>query len=248
VKALRNVAVMISLLVGTIMPSKADVLFQSIPDLTVATDVNSCSTCAFTSIPDIQVFDQFSLNTSATINSILFDAMTSYRYGSYIYQFPTYVQLSIWTVVPAILTGGQLGTLPGSQLLEQTLNFNSIHDTQYDTSVVTLAPTPFALTAGTYYISFYNPTDLILTWYTGGSGLSFQQGTANYPSGWSVGFALYGASGVPEPGTWALMLIGFASLAFEGFRRTNRQRGESSRNRNLLRNWPQKSPAIDCNR
>ncbi len=154
-----------------------------------------------------------------TINNILFDALTSYHYGSYIYQFPTDVQLSIWTVVPAILTGGQLETLPGSQLLEETLSFDTIYDTPYNTSVVGLAPTQISLTAGTYYISFYNPTDLILTWYTGGSGLSFQQGTANYPSGWSVGFALYGVSGVPEPSTWALMLLGFAGLAFEGFRR-----------------------------
>jgi PEP-CTERM motif len=91
---------------------------------------------------------------------------------------------------------------------------------------VTIDPTWFTLAAGTYEISFYNPNDLLLAWYKGGSGLSFQlHSSVNYPSGDSVGFALDGVSGVPEPSTWALMLLGFAGISFEGFRRMKKGTG-----------------------
>jgi hypothetical protein len=94
----RRAAITLFVLPGTILPSSADVLFQSIPDLSVNTCDNACSTCSFV---NVQVFDSFSLSSAAAISAIEFNVVTSYFYpgvGTY-YQFPSYVNLSIWTAV-----------------------------------------------------------------------------------------------------------------------------------------------------
>jgi hypothetical protein len=218
-RAVRRAAVVLSVLAATILSSSAAVLFQSIPDLSVNTGDNACSTCSF---DNVQVFDLFSLSGAATINAVEFNVIRSFFYKGLgtRYQFPSYVDLSVWTSVPAVLSNGQLGTLPGAEIFSETLMFGSISNTAYNISEVMVDPTALTLGAGTYEISFYNPNDLLLAWYKGGSGLSFQLGTsANYPSGDSVGFALYGVSAVPEPSTWAMMLLGFAGLGYPRYRR-----------------------------
>ena len=41
----------------------------------------------------------------------------------------------------------------------------------------------------------------------------------------TANFAVAALGGVPEPSTWAMMLIGFAGLGFAGYVKTRRARG-----------------------
>jgi hypothetical protein len=47
--------------------------------------------------------------------------------------------------------------------------------------------------------------------------VNYAQGTGN-PSGLNVEFTS-ASSGVPEPSTWAMMVLGFAGLGFAGYRK-----------------------------
>jgi len=166
----------------------ADTLFQSIPDLTVTPVTNAwCSSCSGT----FQVFDTFSLGSNSTIGSISFDVQTNYF-------FPANVTVSIWTI--------NLDGTPGSSLFSQTfapLDFASIQNTVNNTSIVTVLPIGLSLTAGTYDISFFNPSNLGVPGYSGGSGLLYQQGIG-FHDGQSAGFLLEGSpSPVPGPAVGA---------------------------------------------
>jgi hypothetical protein len=105
------VSAMSACVLATISPSRADVLFQSIPDLTVSTPDNACSSCSFAAQPP-EVFDKFSLGRTANIDDIQFSVLTNYQFGSYSYRFPVDVEVSVWTVIPAVLSNGTLGVLP----------------------------------------------------------------------------------------------------------------------------------------
>ena len=90
--------------------------------------------------------------------------------------------------------------------------------------------------AYTLDVSFYDASSNLLgtvdvTNSSGGGGLSFAGWASGsgvesvsiynpYSNEWDVSAAnIYVSSGVPEPSTWALMLIGFAGLGFAGYRR-----------------------------
>jgi hypothetical protein len=188
-------------------PVSAAVLFQSIPDLTANPLTNAwCSSCG----GEFRVFDTFTLSSGSVIQSISFNVQTSYY-------FPTSVDVSIWSMS---------GSLPGSQLLGQNFapaSFVSVVNNPNDTSTVTVNVGSWALAAGTYDISFYNPQNLGVPGYGGGSGLLYQQGEG-FHAGHSAGFVLDGvAAVVPEPSTWAMMFIGFMGLAFATRRKAKLQ-------------------------
>jgi hypothetical protein len=52
---------------------------------------------------------------------------------------------------------------------------------------------------------------------------SYNSTTGIQSYGEIVGSVSSVSSGVPEPSTWAMMLIGFAGLGFAGYRRTKRK-------------------------
>ena len=226
---LRYAALVLTLLIAaTTNPGSASVIFQSIPDLSVAPNGAACSNCSLFTQTPLQVLDDLSISHPATISNIAVDILSS---GSvligYDYHFPNYAEVRIWKVSISTSDGQTVTTL-GPEIFDETLNFASIsNNPSTDVSLVTVAPVGLALGAGTYAISFYNVNDLVLAWYAGGSGLAAQLGANDLPSQWtspsgvSDGFALYG-SVVPEPGTWLLMLLGFVSVGYEGFRRRGR--------------------------
>jgi hypothetical protein len=124
------------------------------------------------------------------------DAVTVSLYG---YPFPVSVNLSIWSI-----SGG----LPSGQLFSETFAPSAFSSVLFpnpggifpDPAIVTVNPTDLSLAAGTYDISFYNPDELALKSYSGGSGLLYQQGSPNgFVAGASAGFILSGDVVAPSP-------------------------------------------------
>ena len=180
-------------------------LFQSVPDLTGPTNPSGiCSAC----LGSFRAFDTFTLLSNSEI-----EAVTVSLYG---YPFPVSMNLSIWDI-----SGG----LPSNQLYSQTFAPSEFTSIVYlDRAIVTVNPTALSLAAGTYDISFYNPDGLALKSYAGGLGLLYQQPFA-FVTGASLGFILSGdttTAGVPEPSTWAMMILGFAGVGFMAYRRKSK--------------------------
>jgi hypothetical protein len=131
-------------------------------------------------------------------------------------------------------------------------NYSISNNTDYDTSTVRFADLPNLLQKGwsayftTYLVGVRSDGtyDILSNVYDNAQDLAFRweyTQTANFVNGDSgsysvlgnvdpalagdgtVSFLGYGANaGVPEPSTWAMILLGFAGLAFAGYRRANR--------------------------
>ena len=56
------------------------------------------------------------------------------------------------------------------------------------------------------------------------TGSTFSQAAGINDAGQVVGFSDVVANRVPEPSTWAMMLIGFAGLGYAGYRQSKRAR------------------------
>jgi hypothetical protein len=118
--------------------------------------------------------------------------------------------------------------MPSNQLYSQTFAPSDFTSVVYsDRAIVTVNPAALSLAAGTYDISFYNPDGLALKSYSGGLGLLYQQGHG-FVTGASAGFILSGdtiTAGVPEPSTWAMMILGFAGVGFMAYCRSRKNDG-----------------------
>ncbi len=193
-----------ALLATSALPARAATVFQSIPDLTVAPNGNWCSSCD----GDYRAFDSFALGSAATIASVTFAVSSNYH-------FPSPVDVSFWNS-----DGGRPSTEISSAVYAPG-SFTSAFDTLSNTTVVSVAYSQ-SLAAGTYLISFYSPTGLAVPSYAGGGGNFYLAGDPrNGDHGDSAAFSLDGASGaVPEPVSWALMVVGFGLVGAAARRRT----------------------------
>ncbi len=205
-----------SALAASVGSASAATVFQSIPDLAAAYAGLAASDLGGRGY---QVFDTFSLSSPANITDVWFDVQTAYFSLT-----STSVTLSVWS-----LSAGPPGTSLFSQTVPPTDFLSVVNNGSTSTVEVSLAG--LDLSDGTYDISFYNPDILGVPWYSGGSGLAYWAGPgANFFLGGSAGFALCTAApcvlsvpppppAVPEASTWAMMLLGFASLGFVAYRR-----------------------------
>ncbi len=186
------------------MPStRASTLFQSVPDFSSpAAPDGACSACN----GSYRAFDTFTLDSSSSIGSVtvsLYDASVD---------FPVNLSVSIWTI-----SGG----LPGTQLFSQTFTpAEFVSDVYPYYALVTVDPVGLSLLAGTYDISFYNPANLAVTEYVGGSGLLYQQGFGFLP-GYSAGFILSGEV-TPLPATLPLFASGMGVIGLFGWLKRRR--------------------------
>lgn len=191
--------------------ANANVIYQSIPDLTVNPDINAwCSQCG----GDLASVGQiFTLGSAATVKSVLFDVQSNYAW-------PTSVTVGIY-----VDAGGSVG----ANVYNQTFStFASQSPTGFNTVVVGVNIGTLSLAAGTYDIFFTNTADLGIPGYKTGSGFGIDTyPVSSYPLltsdpyhslpvdyGGDAGVALLDTAiaGVPEPATWAMMLVGVGAI------------------------------------
>lgn len=187
---------------------KAAVVYQSLPDLTVQANTNGwCSSCG----GNYRVYDTFTLSTASTLSQLTFAVTTGYN-------FPSTVTVGFYNLAS--------GNTPGSQIASYdftTSSFVSTVNTAYSTTLVTVNLPSLLLSAGSYDISFYNPSNLAVPGYTKSGGQLYQSGVG-FHTDQVAAFSLSAgaASAVPEPATWGMMLVGFGALG--GVLRRERRR------------------------
>ena len=203
-----------ALTLTTAAPAGAAVLYQSIPDLTVAPSLNAyCSQCG----GDGQSIGQvFSLGSAATANSLTFAVDSSYVW-------PTSVTVGIYNDAAGSV---------GSNVYNQTFSsFASDVPTGNGTDLVTVNLGAVSLAPGTYDLFMTNPADLGIPAYSGGPGnqIFIPVGMSSSPlltgdsysniSGSDSAISLSSAPG-PVPGAG---FAGLAALALAGlYARTRR--------------------------
>jgi hypothetical protein len=194
--------------------ASAQVIYQSIPDLTTPATGQTCSPCDPTQV----VGSKFSLSSGASINGIQFVA------GWYGWNWfgTTDVRVSIYRNVPGEYYP-DWGSV-GDQVYSHDFTSYSTTDLSNSYHLLGFDTTGLNLGSGDYLIFFTNTSILApATYYGDGSdlylwpdddGASFT-GFAYSPSpGESLGYALLGtqagaSSPTPEPASWAMMVAGF---------------------------------------
>ncbi len=137
--------------------------------------------------------------------------------------FPASVTLGFYDLGGSITVGAQVGA-------NFTLSTSSYVTTMPANIVTALLPgSGRTLTAGTYLL-FITSSNLALPEYLGsGNGIFVDDGVLDLAPGqaykplgnsYDIGVAL--SNSVPEPSTWAMLLLGFAGLGFSGYRRRTR--------------------------
>ncbi len=184
-------------------PASAGTIFQSLPGLTVAPVVAGyCSSC--NPFLQFRIYDSFSLASAATINSVTFAIDTSFNAGNS-------VNVGFF---------GRNGALPGASIASydftpaQFTGVTPLMTGERTRALVTVDIGSLALGAGDYAISFFNPAGLSIPAYANPGGSLYQSGNFFSPSTFyadrSAAFSLDSATAaVPEPASWAMMIIGF---------------------------------------
>jgi hypothetical protein len=176
-------------------PASAAVLFESVADLNGSYDYSFSSD--FFGSGD-RVFDGFEADVSGEVEAI--------AAAVFFLEDPVDITVEVFSGLPN-------GTL--TSLFSQTFTPGdyALSDLANGAKAVSFAVSGLTLSVGqTYTISFYNPDTLFLPGYFGGQSTSYMAGEP-LNLGTSTGFRLEGdaatVSGVPEPGAWLLMILGF---------------------------------------
>jgi hypothetical protein len=188
----------------TMVPATADaaVVYSSIPNLNVSPILNAwCSDCYGGGT--YEPLDNFTLGSSASISGLNLVTQTGYYEG---------------------LSGFTLEVYNSSHsaiLFSEAISPTLVANTAYNTSILTGTVSGLSLGAGNYWIGFIAPV-MGVPGFSGGNGSLIDTtphtGIEVQVLGGDTGYQLLSA--VPEPSTWAMMLLGFAGLGFAGYRRT----------------------------
>jgi hypothetical protein len=107
-----------------------------------------------------------------------------------------------------------IGTVSPSQVAPTFTNPNSIG---YDVATYNFSTGSLSLSAGTYYLTLQNAA-------AGGNSPFWDFTGVDADGKYDVTFQILGTaavSAVPEPATWAMMILGFAGVGFMAYRRRN---------------------------
>jgi hypothetical protein len=190
--------------------AKADVVYSSVPNL-LAPLIGSgyCSSCggSYTYEP----LDQFTLSSSVSITGL--NLITYSGSGG------TYEGLGGFTF-------DVFDSTHTTRLFSRTVSAVSVVASTSSTSAeITGSMSMLNLAAGTYWAGF-QATYLALPTLPGGNNSLIETYGSGAPPvfiGNNTGYELLGSvSAVPEPSTWAMMLLGFAGVGFMALRRRSK--------------------------
>lgn len=194
-------------------------IYSSIPDLTAAPTQFLCSTCNVFG-GSYRAYDDFTLSSNAVISSVKFNVE-----NDNVVKLPASFQIGFFNA-PAVPGG-----VPGS--LIQSFSFTSAditaqNDVLFDSRALSTITVPLslALMSGTYDISIFSTSGLGAPSYASAGSFVAQTGPFFDPfnsyANRALGFQLESAvAAVPEPSTWAMMILGFAGVGFMAYRRRN---------------------------
>lgn len=203
--------------VGLANVASAAVVYQSIPDLTVAPYTADCSECNGDAE---QVGQMFNLAAGASIGSVLFDVTSNYHW-------PSPVTLSVYA-------DGGSNTLGAQRYSETYSSFASDTTTLNNTDIVGVNTPGLTLAAGIYALFLTNPSNLEIPLYmnsTGGIDVVVISSTTPPPVGSILGIGALGVGlslqsnsiAVPEPASFALLGAGLFGLGAIRRKRAQKQ-------------------------
>ena len=207
---IKSILLSVSLVLLGSSAANASVVFSSVPNLNVAPVVNDyCSGCSFGTFEPL---DMFTLGSAASISG--FNLVAGLAGGS---GYPPVQPLTVE------IYNSTHTSIISSQLVSTSL----VATTAFNTDIVTGALSGLNLSAGDYWIGFF-AQDFTVSSFNGGNGSLIEtvphtgQNTSNVTLQGDTGFQLLDSvSAVPEPSTWAMMILGFAGVGFMAYRRRN---------------------------
>jgi PEP-CTERM motif len=192
--------------------ARSAIVYSSVPNFTAAGPATGiCSSCN----GSYEVLDQFTLSTSATItglNLVTYTPGGTYEgLGGFTFEVYNSTHSTILFSMPTTPGSVSVVATTGSQDAEITASISALN-----------------LSAGTYWAGFV-AQNLALAILPGGNGSAFitnsphTGGPVSGSYGGDTGYQLLGeVSAVPEPSTWAMMILGFAGVGFMAYRRKSK--------------------------
>lgn len=211
-RGLRVISAIGVLFLFAVQADASDILDSSIPDLNVFSWNNAyCSDCG--PAAQDQPLSKFVLSGSASITAL--NLVTGPIYGDSLYAGLGGFTFEIYN--------SDHSTIVFSQPLIPSL----VTATFFNTDIITASVSGLDLTDGTYWAGFYADVLGLPGFEKGATGLLIETiphtGTEQFPLEGNIGFQLLGnVSAVPEPATWAMLMVGFAGIGLAGYREKRR--------------------------
>lgn len=201
--------------------ANAQTLFYNAPNLS-GSQTGDCvynTTCGSINTGNTFAAQQFTLSSASTITALGFNAIVFGDVGA---------SANYMLFTPSQFNTPGSVVAAGSSLLTATSGPTGVY---YPTTEYKFYISPLSLKAGDYFFAFQNMTPDFYDYLSKGTsasgafqsndgGLTFSSSYRNFPS---VAVSVYGdsaVSAVPEPSTWAMMLLGFGGLGVFAYRRT----------------------------
>ena len=209
-----------ALAISTAASSHAATLFTNAPDLVVqGADCIYSTTCG-ANYGNVFAAQLFTLGSTSTVTGFGFNAIVFGVFGT----AANYRILSSAGGAPGAVIAS--GTAPLSNAVGPT-------GSSFPTTNYTFNAVPIQLSAGNYFLAFQNVTTNFNDFLSKGEGPTgaflSNDGGVSYSAGYrgssSVAVSVFDdvvAPAVPEPATWALMLLGFGMVGFASRRQRSK--------------------------
>jgi hypothetical protein len=201
IKSLLASIATLGLIASVPVTARAAVVYQSVPDFSLGTSTGEwCSDCYGGAT--YEPLEQFTLSSGASITGLVLSIYNAGGYGPTNFTFEVYDSthstiLFAQTVSPTIVTANATDAIVSA-------NVSGLN-----------------LASGTYWAGFIAPF-FAVSGFDGGPATLIDTvphtGVQNADLPGDLGFQLL-TGAVPEPSTWAMMILGFAGLGFMAYRR-----------------------------